>query len=294
MQKTLRILPLVAFCATATAAAAPPAKDNAAHKAHEEYVAAINSNNLDTLLGMLTEDVVYMAAHEAPMVGKAAVKPWVDGYFKAFKTHWEKPVQEFVVINGEWAFERYSYKSTDTPVGGGGAVSDTGWGLAIYHHDKDGKWRVARDSWGPDHPATAAADAMGGAMDADKVKDFATRYTSAWCSQDPTRVASFYSEKGSLKINAGEPAVGHAAITASAQGFMRAFPDMVVAMDSVGIENGQMTFRWTLTGTNTGPGGTGKAVRMSGYEEWTLGADGLIAQSLGHYDEADYARQLGR
>jgi hypothetical protein len=84
------------------------ASDAAAHKAHEAYVAAINSNNLEALLEMLTEDVVFMAAHAKPFVGKAAVGPWLDGYLKAYKAHWDKPVQEFVV-NGEWAFERYSY-----------------------------------------------------------------------------------------------------------------------------------------------------------------------------------------
>ncbi|MEO6222534.1 MAG: hypothetical protein ABIP90_04740 [Vicinamibacterales bacterium] len=52
-------------------------------------------------------------------------------------------------------------------------------------------------------------------------------------------------------------------------------------------------YRWTLTGTDTGPGGSGKAVRISGYEAWQLGADGLIAESMGRFDEADYTRQLG-
>ena len=126
--------------------------DASAHQAHEAYVNAINSNNLDTLLGVLTDDVVFLSAHEAPMVGKAAVRPWLEAYLKAYKTHWDKPVQEFVV-NGDWAFERYSYTSTDTPIGGGDVVTDTGWGLVLYHHDADGKWRVARDAWGPDHPA---------------------------------------------------------------------------------------------------------------------------------------------
>jgi len=51
-------------------------------------------------------------------------------------------------------------------------------------------------------------------------------------------------------------------------------------------------FHWTLTGTNTGPGGAGKAVRISGYELWTLGGDGLIAASQGHFDAAEYQRQL--
>ena len=135
-------------------AAAASGDDPAAYRAHEAYVTAINSNNLDTLLGVLTDDVVFLAPHEPVMVGKAAVRPWLEGYLKAFKTRWDKPVQEFVV-NGEWAFERYSYKSTDTPVGGGDVVEDTGWGLVIYHRDADGTWRVARDAWGSDHPAKA-------------------------------------------------------------------------------------------------------------------------------------------
>jgi ketosteroid isomerase-like protein len=128
--------------------------DAAAHQAHEAYVTAINSNDLDTLLAMLSEDVVFLSAHEPVMVGKAAVRPWLEEYLKAFKTHWDKPVKEFVV-SGDWAFERYSYRSTDTPRAGGPVVTDTGWGLVVYHHDADGKWRVARDAWGPDHPVPA-------------------------------------------------------------------------------------------------------------------------------------------
>jgi ketosteroid isomerase-like protein len=135
-----------------TTAPGASASDASAHQAHDAYVTAINSNDLDTVLGVLTDDVVYLSAHEAPMVGKAAVRPWLEGYLKTYRTHWDKPVKEFIV-NGAWAFERYSYTSTDTPIAGGDAVTDTGWGLVIYHRDADGKWRVARDAWGPDHPA---------------------------------------------------------------------------------------------------------------------------------------------
>jgi len=67
---------------------------------------------------------------------------------------------------------------------------------------------------------------------------------------------------------------------------------MVVSMDGITLQGEHAVFQWTLTGTNTGPGGTGNAVRISGYEEWTIGTDDLIAESRGHFDEADYARQL--
>jgi hypothetical protein len=33
------------------------------------------------------------------------------------------------------------------------------------------------------------------------------------------------------------------------------------------------------------------AVRVKGFESWTLDQDGLIAASLGSYDAAEYARQ---
>jgi hypothetical protein len=140
--------------------------------------------------------------------------------------------------------------------------------------------------------ALACAPKEKPAVTASALKDFATRYTAAWCSQQAASVASDFAEQGSLKINAGAPAVGRAAITASAQAFMSAFPDMIVAMDSLITNGAHPVYHWTLTGTNTGPGGTGKAVRIHGYEEWTIGADGLIAASLGHYDEAEYARQV--
>ncbi len=49
---------------------------------------------------------------------------------------------------------------------------------------------------------------------------------------------------------------------------------------------------WTLEGTNTGPGGTGHHVRISGFEVWKLDANGLIAESRGQFDEASFNHQL--
>ena len=142
--------------------------------------------------------------------------------------------------------------------------------------------------------ALAACNAVETAMDGARLREFGTKYTAAWCSQNAPGVAAFFAEGGSLKINGGTLSVGRTAITAAAQGFMTAFPDMVVTMDSVSLDGGRAVYRWTLTGTNTGPGGTGSAVRISGHEEWTFGADGLIADSRGHFDQAEYDRQLGK
>jgi hypothetical protein len=39
-------------------------------------------------------------------------------------------------------------------------------------------------------------------------------------------------------------------------------------------------------------GGTGKFVKISGFEQGSFAPDGLIAESLGHFDAADYERQF--
>lgn len=119
-----------------------------------------------------------------------------------------------------------------------------------------------------------------------------TRYAAAWSSGHADRVAAFYADGGSLTVNGGAPAVGREAIRQTAEGFMLGFPDMVVRMDSMVPAGGTVRFHWDWTGTNTGPGGTGKAVHLKGFEELTFGADGLITRSLGHYDEAEYQRQV--
>ena len=104
--------------------------------------------------------------------------------------------------------------------------------------------------------------------------------------------ASCCPEQGSLSVNGGEPVDRRAAIAARTRSFKDAFPDMVVTMDAVSQEGNQAVFRWTWTGTNTGPGGTGRSVRISGYEQWTLTVGGLIRSSEGHYDVAEYQRQV--
>ena len=124
------------------------------------------------------------------------------------------------------------------------------------------------------------------------MRRFAEAYTAAWCSQNAASVAAFFAETGSLRINDGAPSFGREAIAAVAQGFMTAFPDLQVFFDDLTFKGDRITYHWTLTGTNTGPGGTGRAVRISGYEVWRMGTDGLIAESHGNFDAEEYRRQL--
>lgn len=147
----------IAILATSCSEVAPQAatEDVAAIEkaAHEGYVNAINSNDLDTLMETLTDDIVYQAPGAPEVVGKEAVREWLAGYIAAYNTKWEKTSIGFTV-SGDWAFERYTYNSTDTDKQTGEVFTDVGKGINVFRRGDDGKWRVAIDGWSSDRPAS--------------------------------------------------------------------------------------------------------------------------------------------
>jgi uncharacterized protein (TIGR02246 family) len=170
----------------------------------------------------------------------------------------------------------------------------------VVHHGTDHRSQVATalTTLGiqpPDMDVWAYADSQHRLAKVPPVADLKRKcedYAAAWRSMDPEQVAAHFAPNGSLSVNDGRPAVGRAAIAATARGFYEALPDMQVYFDDLVVDGPRVEFHWTFTGTNTGPGGTGKAVRVSGYEDWTLDDQALVSRSLGHYDAAEYARQL--
>lgn len=187
-----------------------------------------------------------------------------------------------VKVHGDVAWAVYTLKAEihDDKRG----TRDREWLESAILKRVDGRWKMALlHSTRVSHPAGAA-----------DMKQFAIRYSAAWSSRDPARVAAFHAEGGSLTINDGAPAAGRAGITEAVRAFMTAYPDMVVELDRLEHEGGKYRYYWRFTGTNSGPGGTGRAVKIGGFEEWTMGTDGLIAASQGHYDAADWERQVSR
>lgn len=128
----------------------------------------------------------------------------------------------------------------------------------------------------------------------DNMVEFGQKYTDAWNSKQPEKMASFYAEDGMLTVNNGNPAIGRKQLAETAQSYMEAFPDMELTMDSLTKGKGTYRYYWTFKGTNTGLNGTGNKVDFSGFEEWTMNDQGLVQKSIGTYDAEDYKRQLNR
>ena len=69
---------------------------------------------------------------------------------------------------------------------------------------------------------------------------------------------------------------------------------MIVTFDKLEPRGDRTAFHWTLTGTNTGPGGTEIMFESAATNSGRLDNAGLIAESRGHFDAAEYERQLQR
>jgi len=151
MRSAAAIAALLVAVSTSSVRASPTDTKSVEAAAHGAYVTAINSNDTNTLMADVTDDIVYQAPHEPEIVGKDAVRKWVAGYFGAYRTQWEKTSIDFTV-SGDWAFERYTYKSKDTDRKTGAVTTDRGKGINIFRRGADHKWRAAVDSWSSDIP----------------------------------------------------------------------------------------------------------------------------------------------
>jgi ketosteroid isomerase-like protein len=263
---------------------------------------AFNSQDVAATVKHLSADVTWSRGDGSSLRGRETLATHVRELFNAFPDASLSHVQLLAIepdsVLIEWVLEATHLGAWRLPARQE-PIPPTGRTVRVVGADLvrfNSAGEIASDDARID---TAALLTLAGILprsspDAALMRDLAKRYTAAWGSQDAASVASFYSADGSLCVNSGPPAVGHRAITDAAQGFMTTFPDMKVIMDGLLVQGDRAVYSWTLVGTNTGPGGTGKRVRISGFEAWRIGADGLIAESRGHFDSAAYQEQIAR
>ena len=126
-------------------------------------------------------------------------------------------------------------------------------------------------------------------MQINRIAAIAADYTAAWNSGSAEAVASFYAETGGIVINRGAPWEGRAGVQAMAEGFFADVPDLNLTCDGVRVAGNHVVYLWTFTGHHAE---TRKPLRIVGWEEWDLDAEGKVAVSRGWFDAGDYDRQV--
>lgn len=127
-------------------------------------------------------------------------------------------------------------------------------------------------------------------IDQDRMQEVADAYTAAWNSGSAVAVAGFHAPEGRIVINRGQPWERRAGVARMAAGFFADVPDLKLVCDGLRIAGDHVVYLWTFTGTHAG---SGRPLRVAGWEEWDMDAELKVKSSRGWYDADDYARQTG-
>jgi uncharacterized protein (TIGR02246 family) len=107
------------------------------------WLDASMSGDTQTVLGLMTEDVVFLLPGQAPMRGRAAFAAAQSGLGK-MRIEASSDIQE-VQVFGEWAYCWNKLSVTISPEDGGDPVTRAGNVLSILRKQA-GTWRIFRDA----------------------------------------------------------------------------------------------------------------------------------------------------
>lgn len=114
-----------------------------------ETEAAENAGSVERMRRQIADDVVMMAPNMPAVAGADNAMAAMQMFFDAFQVQIQYDSQE-IVVSGDWAFDRGTYKHKLTPRQGGPAMEETGKYLWLFRRDPDGSWKQARVIWNSD------------------------------------------------------------------------------------------------------------------------------------------------
>lgn len=106
------------------------------------WMTASQAGDIDTVLGLMTDDVVFMVPGREPF-GKAAFAA-ASLSMKGLRIEGKSDIRELAVL-GDWAYLRNYLEVAITPPGSA-PVKRTGYTLTILRKQPDGRWLLARDA----------------------------------------------------------------------------------------------------------------------------------------------------
>lgn len=113
---------------------------------------ALRTNDVETFMSFIADDVVMMPPGEAAVRGKTAMRTWYQGFLSQYRTSSLTLSDREVFVGDGWAVELGKYEWGLTPVGGGDPAVDRGYYMQVWKPQPDGRWQFAREIWNSSIP----------------------------------------------------------------------------------------------------------------------------------------------
>jgi uncharacterized protein (TIGR02246 family) len=111
----------------------------------ERWHRATEQGDVDAVLDLMVEDVVFLVAGHAPMRGRGTFEQGLRTLLATHRIESSGNVRE-VVASGDLAYCWTELDVSIRPRAGGEAVTRSGGALTILRRQADGAWRVLRDA----------------------------------------------------------------------------------------------------------------------------------------------------
>ncbi len=164
------------FALNACTPAAPPADPSAITSRSDAWEAALNAQDIDTLVSMYTDDARVMPPGMPLASGTQAVRDAFSGMIAAGFTGTLTPVETRVA--GDIGYNVGTFELTM----GDGTVS-TGKFTETWERGDDGVWRISNDIWNDDAPAASSMGDKSHLVIVHEVEDF-DHWIAAWRGDD--------------------------------------------------------------------------------------------------------------
>ena len=119
--------------------------DQAIRELVAQWHRATAAGDVDAVLRLMAEDVVFLVAGKPPMKGRGAFERGLRGLLATHRIDSTGEVQE-VAVSGDLAYSRTRLQVRITPLAGGEPVERSGNTLSIYRRQDDGSWVMVRDA----------------------------------------------------------------------------------------------------------------------------------------------------
>ena len=111
---------------------------------HSTWIDAVNAGDLDGLLTLMADDVVFLGPGQSP-VGRDGFSANFSAAHQQVRIRCISELEEVVVV-GEVAYTRSRDSLSVTPRAGGEATQLAGHRITVYRKHSDGRWLLARDA----------------------------------------------------------------------------------------------------------------------------------------------------
>lgn len=118
---------------------------------------ALRTNDLETFMSYVAEDVFFMPPGEPPVRGRDAVRKWMVAFLAQYRTSSLTLADREVFVGSGWAVELGTFEWALQPVAGGAAVIDRGNYMQVWKKQSDKTWRFAREVYNSSVPPAPVA-----------------------------------------------------------------------------------------------------------------------------------------